>query len=317
MCCYDGLCRVARVGLPVRLHAGPAWGGPTAPPSLRLRQLALRLRGKSRRLYSEVGPVCPLSIIASAVTEAAPGARDPPATWARNARRLRTTYESSARSRRSSESNVKFRLANFAEKSSHQFAYRDAPPVGRQKMYEVSKMALLAHSPNGAAERALRILRADPAARWRADRVPSPLIAHPLCVWVVGGQSYNRAVNLFLGQRAIRASPGLARTSRKGAFNALSHRAFSAVAFLLHHGQDFSGHHLPHPPAHPVWLDPGDNLGLRLDLELPRRPAHRKSLAGCRPQVTMRVTIEHREEAGGVAGQRRDYFVDCAVAFSE
>lgn len=31
----------------------------------------------------------------------------------------------------------------------------------------------------------------------------------------------------------------------------------------------------------------------------------------------MRVTIEHREEPGGVAGQRRDYFVDCTVAFSE
>lgn len=31
----------------------------------------------------------------------------------------------------------------------------------------------------------------------------------------------------------------------------------------------------------------------------------------------MRVTIEHREEAGGVAGNRRSYFVDCAVTFSE
>jgi hypothetical protein len=31
----------------------------------------------------------------------------------------------------------------------------------------------------------------------------------------------------------------------------------------------------------------------------------------------MRVTIEHREEAGGISGQRRSYFVDCIVEFSE
>lgn len=31
----------------------------------------------------------------------------------------------------------------------------------------------------------------------------------------------------------------------------------------------------------------------------------------------MRVTIEHREEAAGVAGRKRHYFVDCTVAFSE
>ena len=31
----------------------------------------------------------------------------------------------------------------------------------------------------------------------------------------------------------------------------------------------------------------------------------------------MRVTIAHREVAGGVTGQRRTYFVDCVVAFSE
>jgi hypothetical protein len=31
----------------------------------------------------------------------------------------------------------------------------------------------------------------------------------------------------------------------------------------------------------------------------------------------MRVTIEHREETAGVTGSRRNYFVDCAVTFSE
>src|SRR4051812_38459827 len=30
----------------------------------------------------------------------------------------------------------------------------------------------------------------------------------------------------------------------------------------------------------------------------------------------MRVTIEHREEAGGITGQRRTCFVDCSVEFS-
>ena len=32
---------------------------------------------------------------------------------------------------------------------------------------------------------------------------------------------------------------------------------------------------------------------------------------------TMRVTIEHREETTGVTGKGRNYFVDCAVEFSE
>jgi hypothetical protein len=31
----------------------------------------------------------------------------------------------------------------------------------------------------------------------------------------------------------------------------------------------------------------------------------------------MRVTIEHREEAAGLARQMRNYFVDCAIEFSE
>lgn len=31
----------------------------------------------------------------------------------------------------------------------------------------------------------------------------------------------------------------------------------------------------------------------------------------------MRVTIGHREEAGGVTGQRRTYYIDCSVEFSE
>lgn len=31
----------------------------------------------------------------------------------------------------------------------------------------------------------------------------------------------------------------------------------------------------------------------------------------------MRVTIEHREETAGVTGNRRNYFVDCDVTFSE
>lgn len=31
----------------------------------------------------------------------------------------------------------------------------------------------------------------------------------------------------------------------------------------------------------------------------------------------MRVSIRHREEPGGITGQRRTYFVDCTVAFSE
>jgi hypothetical protein len=31
----------------------------------------------------------------------------------------------------------------------------------------------------------------------------------------------------------------------------------------------------------------------------------------------VRVTIGHREEAGGITGQRRTYFVDCTVEFSE
>ncbi len=31
----------------------------------------------------------------------------------------------------------------------------------------------------------------------------------------------------------------------------------------------------------------------------------------------MRVTIDHREEAGGISGARRRYYVDCTVQFSE
>lgn len=31
----------------------------------------------------------------------------------------------------------------------------------------------------------------------------------------------------------------------------------------------------------------------------------------------MRVTIEHREETAGVAGNRRNYFIDCGLTFSE
>lgn len=31
----------------------------------------------------------------------------------------------------------------------------------------------------------------------------------------------------------------------------------------------------------------------------------------------MRVTIGHREESGGISGQRRTYFVDCTIEFSE
>jgi len=31
----------------------------------------------------------------------------------------------------------------------------------------------------------------------------------------------------------------------------------------------------------------------------------------------MRVTIEHREQSGGITGARRTYFVDCTVQFSE
>lgn len=36
-----------------------------------------------------------------------------------------------------------------------------------------------------------------------------------------------------------------------------------------------------------------------------------------RGELTMRVTIEHREEASGVTGKKRDYFVDCGIEFSE
>ena len=31
----------------------------------------------------------------------------------------------------------------------------------------------------------------------------------------------------------------------------------------------------------------------------------------------MRVTIEHREEAAGLSGNKRNYFVDCSIEFSE
>jgi hypothetical protein len=42
-----------------------------------------------------------------------------------------------------------------------------------------------------------------------------------------------------------------------------------------------------------------------------------RQLRSCVWGAIMRVTVEHREEAAGLGGQKRNYFVDCAIEFSE